>query len=221
MAESTTKQYAIGDATNPVDADDTTRATPFRLVPDVILVNELKAGSHVAFEKLYDEYQHYIRNFIIRMLFNKNLVDEAVQETWINVWRSREKLNEPKAFTRWLYQIARFSTLKVTDRHKVGVNIRIFSIDDGEDDYLSDIADIAPDPKKASQLNEWMGIVDDEIKTMDTASQEIFHLRFNTPLTIHEIGETLSISPNTVGTKLRRGLQRLRKRLTQEGYEVN
>lgn len=59
-----------------------------------------------AFRKLVEKYQSMIFAFTFRMLCNEEEAKDAVQDTFIRVWKNLDKFNPEMKFTTWLYAIA-------------------------------------------------------------------------------------------------------------------
>ena len=74
--------------------------------PDVQLMLLVKEGDHAAFEKLVDRFQDRLVGFFFHMLRDRVVAEDLAQETFLRVYRSRERY-EPKArFSTWLFRIA-------------------------------------------------------------------------------------------------------------------
>lgn len=66
----------------------------------------VKEGDHAAFEKLVDRFQDRLVGFFFHMLRDRVVAEDLAQETFLRVYRSRERY-EPKArFSTWLFRIA-------------------------------------------------------------------------------------------------------------------
>ncbi len=72
-----------------------------------ILVLRCQIGDTDAFEELFKQYQPRLRYYLRRMDKTERNIDDTLQETWLAVLRRISKLKDPKAFTSWLYRIAR------------------------------------------------------------------------------------------------------------------
>jgi RNA polymerase sigma-70 factor (ECF subfamily) len=72
-----------------------------------LLVLRCQTGDPIAFEELVLLYQPRLRYFLRAMLRGDLDVDDHLQEIWLDVHRGIGRLNEPSAFSAWLYRIAR------------------------------------------------------------------------------------------------------------------
>ncbi len=66
------------------------------------------------------------------------------------------------------------------------------------------------------ELEENLGILQKELRTIDTKKRELLFLKFNTGLTYNEIGKLLGIKPDTVKKQVYRILGYLQVRLRKK-----
>jgi RNA polymerase sigma-70 factor (ECF subfamily) len=73
---------------------------------DVLLMQEIAAGSETAFTELIHRHQNGLLNFFVRMgVYND--AEDLVQETFIRVYKARERYRPSAKFTTFLYVLAR------------------------------------------------------------------------------------------------------------------
>ena len=70
------------------------------------LIVGLKKGDEVAFNELYNAYSKPMYLKVLRMVKNKDVADELVQELFIKLWDNRRKINLEKSFQSFMYTIA-------------------------------------------------------------------------------------------------------------------
>ncbi len=76
------------------------------LDPDVQLMLETAAGSEAAFVQLVQRHQNGLLNFFVRMgVYND--AEDLVQETFVRVYKVRQKYRPAAKFTTFLYVLAR------------------------------------------------------------------------------------------------------------------
>ena len=71
------------------------------------LILELKNGSEVAFEELYDRYWMKVYHFASLYIMNKEEVKDIVQEVFMKLWDSKQFLREDENFKGFLFIITR------------------------------------------------------------------------------------------------------------------
>jgi RNA polymerase sigma-70 factor, ECF subfamily len=79
--------------------------TPDRLY-ERVLVLRCQAGDQAAFAELVERYQPGLRYFLRKML-REHGAEDALQDVWLDVFRSLSRLADLGAFRAWLYRIAR------------------------------------------------------------------------------------------------------------------
>lgn len=73
---------------------------------DLSLVQEFKSGRTMAFDRLYERHATRIYNTCLSMMGNPEDARDAMQETFVQMYRSLPKFLEQSKFSTWLYRIA-------------------------------------------------------------------------------------------------------------------
>ncbi len=74
--------------------------------PDVLLMLRLKRGDERAFKALFDKYKRRIVNYARRFVSSPERAEDAAQETFLRLYRSRESYEPKSKFRTYLYHIA-------------------------------------------------------------------------------------------------------------------
>jgi len=74
---------------------------------DRLRILRCQAGDESALSELIARYSPGLRLFLRKMTDPATAADDLLQETWIDVFRSINRLQNPDAFSAWLYRIAR------------------------------------------------------------------------------------------------------------------
>src|SRR5262249_10115123 len=72
-----------------------------------VLVLRCQTGDEAAFAELVERYQPRLRYYLRKMLRDREAAEDALQETWLAVFRGVARLADVGAFRAWLYRIAR------------------------------------------------------------------------------------------------------------------
>lgn len=79
---------------------------------DTLLISQLQDGDEHALSQLYDKYSGALYHVILRMVENKDLAQDLLQETFISIWQKSNQYNPDKGrFYTWAYRIARHKVL--------------------------------------------------------------------------------------------------------------
>ena len=70
------------------------------------LISRSKQDDLEAFRKLVEGHQSFVYSLSFRLLCNEDDARDAVQETFIRVWKNLERFNTDMRFSTWLYKIA-------------------------------------------------------------------------------------------------------------------
>jgi RNA polymerase sigma-70 factor, ECF subfamily len=73
--------------------------------PDIPLVREFQSGQTMAFDRLYDRYSTYVYNTCVSMLGDADDARDAMQDTFVQVYRSLPKFLGQSKFSTWVYRI--------------------------------------------------------------------------------------------------------------------
>lgn len=66
----------------------------------------IQRGDSAAYRALFDRWREPIFRFLQRRTGSREAAEEAFQETWLRVWRWRDRYDPARPFRPWLYRIA-------------------------------------------------------------------------------------------------------------------
>jgi RNA polymerase sigma-70 factor (ECF subfamily) len=73
---------------------------------DVQLMKRYAAGDEGAFQEIVSQYKDSIYGFLRRFLNDRDLVDDVFQETFLQLYVSRDTFDQSKPLRPWLFTIA-------------------------------------------------------------------------------------------------------------------
>jgi RNA polymerase sigma-70 factor, ECF subfamily len=73
---------------------------------DVRLMLAFRAGDERAFDALFERWAGRVLRFVERMVGEASVAEDLVQETFVRVWRARERYEPEARFSTWLFTIA-------------------------------------------------------------------------------------------------------------------
>jgi len=74
--------------------------------PDVRLMLQVKAGDAAAFTELVLRYQNRLLTILEHLVNNREQAEDLAQETFLRVFRARERYEPGAKFSTWLFTIA-------------------------------------------------------------------------------------------------------------------
>jgi RNA polymerase sigma-70 factor (ECF subfamily) len=81
-------------------------ASVHSLDEDVRLMLAFRAGDDAAFDALFERWAGRLLRYLERMLREPATAEELVQESFLRVYRARERYEPEARFSTWLYRIA-------------------------------------------------------------------------------------------------------------------
>lgn len=188
-----------------------------RDLTDETLMDRYREGDVRAFEVLYDRHTRPIFNFILRYVSDRGRAEEILQETFLRVIKKQRTFKRRSKFSTWLYTIARNLCIDKLRRMK---HRQARSLDQPlrkDDDGSQRLYDKIPDKDRKADSH----VLDGEIRIrvqqavaeLPADQKEVFLLREVSRLPFKEIAVVVGCPENTVKSRMRYALERLRKAL--------
>lgn len=178
---------------------------------DAALLRRYRRGDAAAFNALYQRHRLGLFRFLLGLCGDHALAEEVFQETWMSLVRSQSEQREAVLFKTWLYQIARNRLIdhwRKTGRHQAG--------HDEYDECQHAQADPQPGPEQQWGLSRDSERLQAALADLPEDQREVFLLRAHGDLELNEIAELTRTPAETVKSRLRYALQKLRRLLATE-----
>ncbi|MEI6316564.1 MAG: RNA polymerase sigma factor [bacterium] len=174
------------------------------------LIIEYRNGNSDAFKELIERYIKPLFGFSYRMTGKKDLADDITQETCLKIWR---KISQYKTgsntFKSWVFTIARNTTIDFLRKKKMPV-ISDFDTIDGHNYVTETTPDLDTLPSTLIEKAENKKLIDGALQTLSIEDKEILTLHYQEELTFENIGTILKKPLNTVKSRHRRALSKLK-----------
>ncbi len=176
---------------------------------DETLMLAYAAGDTGAFDQLYGRHRARLYRYLLRQLRDGALADEAFQDIWQRVISARQGWKPEAAFATWLYRIAHN---RLTDHW------RALKHRPPTPDNADERTERVPDPDTPERnLSEFeqrrrLQLALDELPE---EQREVVLLRLEQELSLEEIGEVTGVGRETVKSRLRYAMDKLRTRLNE------
>jgi RNA polymerase sigma factor (sigma-70 family) len=174
---------------------------------DESLMLAFAAGQAAAFEQLYARHRGPLYRFLDRQLRNAALTDELFQDVWQKVIVARSTWRPEAAFATWLFRIAHN---RLND-HWRALKHRPPAPSDAEERTAR-----VPDPHTPERTLsdfEQRRRLQLALAELPDEQREVLLLRLEQELTLEEIGEITGVGRETVKSRLRYAMDKLRARL--------
>lgn len=173
-------------------------------------------GNVRAFEVLLERHRKPVYNFIFRFVRSKDVAEDLLQDTFLRVIRGASNYKRKAKFTTWLYTIARNLCVDFSRRKKHRKHPSLDQpMSTGEDaGTLLDVLpnrDVGADRNTASRKLHMA--LHDAIATLGVEQREVFLMREFLSMPFKEIAEVVGVPENTVKSRMRYALEKLRLEL--------
>jgi RNA polymerase sigma-70 factor (ECF subfamily) len=206
---------------------DLASAIGARSQEEAAIVAELKAGSEAAYAWLIGEFQQPVYGLVYRIVNDPADAADTTQDVFLKVFRGMKHFHGGSSLKTWIYRIALHEAANRRRwwfRHKA----RETSIEPvesegstiGEGAMQVALTDHADSPFDNVAHHEVQARVEEELRKLPEPYRTTLILRDLEDMSYEEIAEVLEISLGTVKSRLTRGRDALRQKLTPYVREV-
>lgn len=169
------------------------------------LVSLLVQKDQLAFSYLYDNYAGALNAVILKMVDNKELAEDILQEAFVKIWNNFENYNKTKGrlFT-WMLNITRNLTIDTLRSKSFKKQQKI----SGDENSVSSMEDT----KTGLDKFDAMGLRK-QVSNLKEDQRSIIDLAYFFGYTQDEISNQLGIPLGTVKTRMRTAILELRKKI--------
>ncbi|MGB8656640.1 MAG: sigma-70 family RNA polymerase sigma factor [Candidatus Zixiibacteriota bacterium] len=181
---------------------------------DKELLARVRANDLAAFSVLVDRYKVKLFNVVYRMLRNREEAEDIMQETFLRVFKERERYDPTYSFSTWIYTIALNLCRNELKRKK---KFRFFGLDLIKDDRRYAVEGLRIDNRLSSSLEK-------AIACLPLRYRTAFLLREVNQLSYEEMSECMGVPLGTVKSRVNRARLMLREELQpkiKEQYELS
>ena len=179
---------------------------------DEDLLTLVERGDADAFEVIYERHSRVAFSLAFRLLGDRPSAEDLVQDAFLAVWRGAGSYSSTRGSVRnWLLSIL----------HNRGVDrLRTLAAMTRRQEALEQAELRRPDEPDAAALGigqALAGSVREELSTLPGEQFEVLNLAYYGGFTHQEIAEMLELPLGTVKSRMRLGLDRLRRGLGEAG----
>lgn len=181
---------------------------------DEALMAAIAARDDAAFVVLYERYAALVYSTSLRILADPQLAEDAAQDVFVRLWRRPEAFQPERGrFLSWLLSVVRnraVDELRVRGRRRQREVVST-GLPDGDDHRPSSSG--RDDPEISAQLVEEQTLVREALLTLPGEQRQALELAYFGGLTQQEIAIGLKQPLGTIKTRMRLGMQKLRRAL--------
>jgi RNA polymerase sigma-70 factor (ECF subfamily) len=185
---------------------------------DEALIAGLQSGREEAYERLIARFQQPVYNLAYRLLNDSGDACDVTQEVFLKVFRNVGHFRARSSLRTWIYRIAvneSHNRRRWLFRHRhneVGLDEEF---EDSEPRERA-IPDAGRSPFDRALDSEKHALIEEALTRINPSFREAVVLRDVEDLSYEEIAEILQISMGTVKSRILRGREALRQRLTAQ-----
>ena len=180
---------------------------------DDALVKKAKGGDEVAYKKLVDKYRRALYFHILKMIKDKEQVNDLVQETFVKAFDNLSTYSTNYAFSTWLYRIATNHTIDYLRKKK----LQTLSIDEPVQTRDGEMRMQLPDESAGTDRHiirtQRQKIVQEAISDLPEKYRKVIQLRHMEEKSYQEIADVLDLPLGTVKAHIFRARELLYKAL--------
>ncbi len=180
---------------------------------DDVLVKKAVGGNEKAYKKLVDKYERALYFHILKMIKDREQVEDLVQETFVKAFDNLNTYSTNYAFSTWLYRIATNHTIDYLRKKK----LKTLSIDEPMKTKDGEMEMQLPDESAGTDRNiirkQRQKIVQNAIDNLPEKYRKVIELRHMEEKSYKEIADVLDLPLGTVKAHIFRAREMLYKAL--------
>jgi len=182
---------------------------------DAELLDHYAAGDEAAFREIVSRYKNSLYAFLKQFLNRQDLVEDVFQETFLQLFTSRESFDPARPLRPWLFTIAANKAKDALRKSQRTTAIPISTISESEemsfDDVLNTLTSDTTVPYEKLERGETASRVAKIIANMPENLREILILAYFNKFSYKQMAQILSIPIGTVKSRLHTAVARFAK----------
>jgi len=181
------------------------------LSDEELILEFQRTNNERAFNLLVKRFKNPLINYVYRFLGDYDSCVDVIQDTFVKVYRYKDRYTEVAKFSTWIYTIATNLAKTEYQRRK---RVKTFSISGfGEEENNYEIKDNSFRPDKSVDSLYKEEQIQKALLKVKIVYREPVILRDIQGMTYEEIADILNIEVGTVKSRINRGRKRLQKLL--------
>ena len=171
-----------------------------------VLIDKMKRGDRESFNQIFRRYYSPLTRFCVRFVGDSDQAAEIVQDLFVKLWSSREKLTFNSSFESYMLRSVRNASITYINKERIhaDVNERLYT-DDSD----------ANDPSETLQSNNLEASYQKVLATMPEKRREVFLASRFDGLKYAEIATKMGLSQKTVEAHMSAAIKQLREGLKE------
>ncbi len=177
------------------------------------LVAAARDGDVGAFERLFETHHVKIYSLMVHMVSDQTEAEDLTQSTFVRAWERLERLRSVEAFTVWLHQLARNIA---RDHLRSRQSREQRTTENLEESGVTEQADVVTErqPEAAATRQETSAAIHAAVERLPEHQRDAIVMHHFEGIAVAEVAEIMGVRPGTVLSRLARGRDALRRKLT-------
>jgi RNA polymerase sigma-70 factor (ECF subfamily) len=168
------------------------------------LLTRCADGDRAALEAFYRRTSAAVFGRVLRMLRDRALAEEVLQETYLSVWRNAGRYDRNAgAPITWVASIARYRALDVIQRRRPTLSLE-------ESGVAETLEDPAASPLESAMASAERNRLSECLEELESPARDSIRLAYWRGLSYAEVAAATKHPEGTVKSWIRRGLQHLK-----------
>ncbi|WNF36980.1 RNA polymerase sigma factor SigW [Bacillaceae bacterium IKA-2] len=178
------------------------------------IIQDVKKGDQQAFAELVELYKDKVYQISYRMVGNVHEAQDIAQEAFLRAYMNIETYDVDRKFSTWLFRIV--TNLSIDRLRKKKPDYYLDQEVDGTigltlSSQIAATDELPEDQVITYELQDW---IQGEILNLPSKYRSAIILKYIEDLSLKEISDVLDLPIATVKTRIHRGREALRKRLS-------
>ncbi|QKK01368.1 MAG: sigma-70 family RNA polymerase sigma factor [Pseudomonadota bacterium] len=167
------------------------------------------AGGDVrAFEMLHDRYRQPLYRYLVHAVGDRTLADDLYQEVWAAIIDHRDRFRRKQGFRRYAFRIAHN---RVVDHWR-----RRARQGQHDSDATAGLVDEQATPERAAERHDRAAALRHALMSLPVEQRSAFLLQQEAGLSLTDIAERQGVGHETIKSRLRYAVRKLRERLSPD-----
>jgi RNA polymerase sigma-70 factor (ECF subfamily) len=182
---------------------------------DAELLERYSSGDESAFGEIVSRYKDGLYAFLRQFLNRQDLVEDVFQETFLQLFTSRDSFDTSRPLRPWLFTIAANKAKDALRKSQRTAAVAIGTISDAQemsfDEVINTLTSYTTRPYEELEKDETASRVAEVIANMPENLREILILAYFNRFSYKQMAEILSIPIGTVKSRLHTAVARFAK----------
>lgn len=175
------------------------------------LFDRIARGDEEAFAEIFHSYIPQIEPVILKLTGSQEVVKDIIQDIFLSIWVSREKLSEIESPPNWIFKIVYNRVYSWLDRQSVREKAY------GRIHEKETEATLKSPTEEQFHFSETSRLVRQAVSELPAQTKKIYLLSRESDMKPAEIAESLGLSVQTVKNTLTNAVRSIKKHLEREG----